>query len=51
LLADRARREREWLATVDVVEENLRLHQEVERLQGLLRRHGIEPNSGTAQTD
>jgi ATP-dependent Clp protease ATP-binding subunit ClpC len=50
LLADRARREREWLATVDVVEENQRLHQEVERLQGLLRQHGIEPDDGTSQT-
>jgi Clp amino terminal domain, pathogenicity island component len=50
LLADRARREREWLATVDVVEENLRLHREVERLRGLLRQHGIEPDDGTSQT-
>jgi ATP-dependent Clp protease ATP-binding subunit ClpC len=50
LLADRARREREWLATVDVVEENLRLHREVERLRGLLRQHGIEPDGGTSQT-
>jgi ATP-dependent Clp protease ATP-binding subunit ClpA len=50
LLADRARREREWLATVDIVEENQRLHREVERLRELLRQHGIEPNGGTAQT-
>jgi ATP-dependent Clp protease ATP-binding subunit ClpC len=50
LLADRARREREWLATVDVVEENLRLHREVERLRGLLRQHGIEPDDGNSET-
>jgi hypothetical protein len=53
LRADRARREQQWLADVDVavvVEENQRLHREVERLQGLLRQHGIEPNGGTAQT-
>jgi ATP-dependent Clp protease ATP-binding subunit ClpC len=50
LLADRARREREWLATVDIVEENQRLHREVERLRGLLRQHGIEPDDGTSQT-
>jgi ATP-dependent Clp protease ATP-binding subunit ClpA len=49
LLADRARREREWMADVDVqavLEENQRLHGEVERLRGLLRQHGIEPNGG-----
>lgn len=55
LLADRARREQEWMAGVGVaavVEENHRLHREVERLRGLLRQHGIEPNGGggTAQT-
>jgi len=55
LLADRARREQEWMAGVGVaavVEENQRLHGEVERLRGLLRQHGIEPNGGggTAQT-
>jgi Clp amino terminal domain, pathogenicity island component len=50
LLADRARREREWLATVGVVEENQRLHREVERLRGLLRQHGIEPDEDTSQT-
>jgi ATP-dependent Clp protease ATP-binding subunit ClpA len=50
LRADRTRREREWLATVDVVEENQRLHREVERLQGLLRQHGIEPDDGPSQT-
>jgi len=53
LLVDRARREQEWMADVNVgavIDENQRLHGEVERLQGLLRRHGIEPNGGTAQT-
>jgi ATP-dependent Clp protease ATP-binding subunit ClpC len=53
LLADRAQREREWMAGVDVqavVEENQRLHREVERLGGLLRQHGIEPDDGTSQT-
>jgi ATP-dependent Clp protease ATP-binding subunit ClpC len=53
LLADRARREREWMADVDVaavVEENRRLHGEVERLRELLRQHGIESDGGTAQT-
>ena len=55
LRADRAGREREWMAAVDVeavIEENQRLHGEVERLRGLLGQHGIEPNGGggTAQT-
>jgi ATP-dependent Clp protease ATP-binding subunit ClpA len=46
-------RELEWRAGVDlaaVVQENQRLHREVERLRELLRRHGIEPNGGTAET-
>jgi ATP-dependent Clp protease ATP-binding subunit ClpC len=53
LLADRTRREQEWMADVDVgavIDENQRLHREVERLQGLLRQHGIDPNGGTAQS-
>jgi ATP-dependent Clp protease ATP-binding subunit ClpC len=55
LRADRGRREREWMAAVDVeavVQENQRLHGEVERLRELLGQHGIEPNGGggTAQT-
>jgi len=53
LLTDQARREREWTAGVDVqavIEENQRAHREVERLRGLLRQHGIEPDGGTAQT-
>src|SRR6266567_2114737 len=53
--ADRARREREWMADVDVqavLEENQRVYRELERLHELLRQHGIEPNGGggTAQT-
>jgi ATP-dependent Clp protease ATP-binding subunit ClpA len=46
-------RELEWRAGVDlaaVVQENQRLHREVEHLRELLRRHGIEPNGGTAET-
>jgi ATP-dependent Clp protease ATP-binding subunit ClpA len=46
-------RELEWRAGVDlaaVVQENQRLHREVERLRELLRRHGIEPGGGTAET-
>ena len=53
LLADKLRREREWTAGVDVqtvIAENQRLHRELERLRGLLRQHGIEPNGGTART-
>jgi ATP-dependent Clp protease ATP-binding subunit ClpA len=47
-----AERERAWTAGVDleaVVRENQNLHGEVERLRGLLRRHGIDPGGGTAQ--
>jgi prophage maintenance system killer protein len=53
LLADKLGREREWLAGVDmqaVITENQRVHHEVERLRGLLRQHGIEPNGGNART-
>ena len=32
-----------------LIQENQRLHREVERLRALLRRHGIEPESGTTQ--
>jgi ATP-dependent Clp protease ATP-binding subunit ClpA len=48
-----AERERAWTAGVDletVVQENQRLHREVERLRELLRRLGIEPDGGTTQT-
>jgi ATP-dependent Clp protease ATP-binding subunit ClpA len=53
LLAEKARREQEWAAGVDleaVVAENHRLHDEVERLRELLRQHGIEPDGGSAAT-
>jgi prophage maintenance system killer protein len=53
LLADKVGREREWTGGVDlqaVVDENQRAHHEIERLRGLLRRHGIDPNGGTART-
>jgi prophage maintenance system killer protein len=53
LLADKLRREWEWLAGVDVqavIAENQRVHRELEHLRGLLRQHGIEPNGGTART-
>jgi len=53
LLARVAEQERAWTAGVDleaVVQENQRLHSEVERLRDLLRRHDIEPDGGTAQT-
>jgi ATP-dependent Clp protease ATP-binding subunit ClpC len=53
LLARVAERERAWTAGLDleaVVQENQRLHGEVERLRGLLRQHGVEPDGGTAQT-
>jgi Clp amino terminal domain, pathogenicity island component len=33
-----------------LIQENQRLHREVERLRALLRRHGIEPESGTPPT-
>ena len=49
----RAERERAWTAEVDlaaVIQENQRLHREVERLRQLLHRHGIEPDGGTAHT-
>jgi hypothetical protein len=51
--AQREQVEQMWTAGVDidaVVEENRRLHQQVERLRGLLRQHGIEPDGGTSQT-
>jgi ATP-dependent Clp protease ATP-binding subunit ClpA len=52
LLTRVAERERAWMAGVDlaaVIQENHKLHSEVERLRDLLRRHGIEPNGGTAR--
>jgi ATP-dependent Clp protease ATP-binding subunit ClpC len=53
LLRRLVERELTWTAGVDlaaVVQENQHLHREVERLRELLRRHGIEPDGGTAQT-
>jgi Clp amino terminal domain, pathogenicity island component/UvrB/uvrC motif len=53
LLAGLTKREQQWTAGVDlaaVIQENQRLHREVERLRELLRQHGIEPDGGTAQT-
>jgi ATP-dependent Clp protease ATP-binding subunit ClpA len=52
LLRRRVERERAWTAGVDlaaVIQENQRLHREVERLRQLLHRHGIEPDGGTAR--
>jgi hypothetical protein len=53
LLADRARSQLgdvDVRAMVAVVEENQRLRRRVERLEGLLRQHGIDPDDGPAQT-
>jgi ATP-dependent Clp protease ATP-binding subunit ClpA len=53
LLTGLAERERAWTAGVDlaaVIQENHELYSEVERLRGLLRQHGIEPDGGTEQT-
>jgi ATP-dependent Clp protease ATP-binding subunit ClpA len=53
LLGRLAERERAWTAGVDlaaVIQENQRLHREVERLRALLRRQGIEPEGGTTQS-
>jgi ATP-dependent Clp protease ATP-binding subunit ClpA len=53
LLTRVAEWERAGAAGVDlaaVVQDNQRLHREVERLRELLRRHGIEPEDGTTQT-
>jgi hypothetical protein len=53
LRADKLRLEQQWAAGVDVqavVAENQRVHRELDRMRGLLREHGIEPDDGTAQT-
>jgi hypothetical protein len=53
LRAEKLRLEHEWAAGVDVravIAENQRVHRELDRLRDLLRQHGIEPDSGTAQT-
>jgi ATP-dependent Clp protease ATP-binding subunit ClpC len=52
LLTRVAEREQAWMAGVDlaaVIQENHKLHSEVERLRALLRRHGIEPGGGTTR--
>jgi ATP-dependent Clp protease ATP-binding subunit ClpA len=52
LLTQVAERERAWMAGVDlaaVIQENHKLHSEVERLRALLHRHGIDPGGGTAR--
>jgi prophage maintenance system killer protein len=53
LLADKLRLEHQLTAGVGVqvvIAENRELHHELDRLRDLLRRHGIEPNDGTART-
>jgi prophage maintenance system killer protein len=53
LRAEKLRLEHEWAARVDVqavIAENQRVHRELDRLRGLLRQHGIEPDGGTART-
>jgi ATP-dependent Clp protease ATP-binding subunit ClpC len=53
LLGRLVERERAWTAGLDleaVVQENQRLHSEVQRLRELLREHGIESDGGTTQT-
>jgi prophage maintenance system killer protein len=53
LRADKLRLEQQWAAGVDVqavVAENQRVHRELDRMRGLLREYGIEPDDGTART-
>jgi prophage maintenance system killer protein len=53
LLADKIRLEQQLTVGVEgqaIIAENQRLHRELDRLRDLLRRHGIEPNDGTART-
>ena len=53
LRAEKLRLEAEWAAGADVqavIAENQRVHRELDRLRDLLRKHGIEPDGGTAQT-
>ena len=53
LHAEKLRLEHEWAAGVDVravIAENQRVHRELDRLRGLLRRYGIEPDGGTARS-
>jgi prophage maintenance system killer protein len=53
LRAGQLRLEQQWAAGIDVqavVAENQRVHRELDRMRGLLREHGIEPDDGTART-
>jgi Clp amino terminal domain, pathogenicity island component len=53
LRLERLRLDHEWRAGVAgsaFLAENERLHRELDRLRGLLREHGIDPDGGTAQT-
>jgi prophage maintenance system killer protein len=53
LLADKLQLEHQLTGGADVraaIAENRRLYRELERLRGLLRRHGIEPDDGTARS-
>jgi len=53
LLADKLQLERYLTGGVDidtVLGDNQRAHREIDRLRGLLRQHGIEPDGGTART-
>jgi len=53
LLADKLRLEGYLTGGVDidaVLTDNQRAHREIDRLRGLLRQHGIEPDGGTART-
>jgi ATP-dependent Clp protease ATP-binding subunit ClpC len=53
LLADKLRLEQQLTAGRGgqaIIAENQRLHRELDRLRQLLRRHGIEPDGGTART-
>jgi hypothetical protein len=53
LRAEKLRLEHMLAAGVDmqaVIAENARVHSELDRLRGLLRKHGIEPDGGTAQS-
>jgi len=53
LLADKLRLEGYLTGGVDidaVITDNQRAHREIDRLRGLLRQHGSEPDGGTART-
>jgi hypothetical protein len=50
LSADRRRLESQLTATSDLIAENERLRHDVECLRDLLRRHGVEPDDGSARS-